>query len=719
MLLVIRNLFYYMRPYKPLAVVFFFTLLLDLAFVSLAPLSFKVMIDKAIVPQDTRYFFLILSALGIGGLIGVSSGIISDYALARLSARVQLDLRERLFAHLQQLNIGFFQKTHAGDLLAYFSADLPAIERAMTVILTVGIQSLSVVLISTAVLFYLQWSMAVCIVIGAAVIFAGPYLLGGRAQAVQSEYKEQAARLSSDVQENMKAQKVIKGFSLQQAMADKFSERLQSMFLINYKRNMMNAQLERIPMVSLLLINLSIIGVGSYLALRGHITVGALVAFFTMYTSMGNSVFNLTFAIPAFTDALVSMNRIRSLLDEPLEASGGSKTGIVPGHSPEVHFDGVTFSYAEDREVLKQISLRIPPGTTAAFVGSSGSGKSTLMQLLLGFYEPKAGYVRLNGISLQEINRHAFREQIGIVFQDNFLFRGTILDNIRITKPEAGLDEVIRAARQAEIHDYIVSLPDGYDTLLIDEGSNLSGGQRQRMAIARAILRDPPLLLLDEATSALDPISEASINRTFEQLSRNRTVVTVTHRLASIVHADHIFVFDQGRLVDSGTHRQMLAQGGFYRTLWDKQSGLSVSVSGQEAEIDEERLSRLPFFRGVDLDILREIKGLFNTETAPVGQTVIYEGEPGEKFYLIARGRVEITKRSADAENGRLRLAVLEDGDHFGEIALLENVPRTADVTALTPCVFLTLQRKVLYYVLTQYPEIDAHVRQTIKARRN
>ncbi|MED0671455.1 ABC transporter transmembrane domain-containing protein [Aneurinibacillus aneurinilyticus] len=717
MLTVIKNLLGYIRPYKLLTSLFFFTLLLDLAFVSLAPLSFKFIIDKAIEPRDIDTFFLILQVLVISGLICLSSGIVSDYVLAKLNARVQTDLRRKLFVQMQHLNISFFQKARSGDLVSYFSIDLPAIEGAMTSILTTGIQSLSVVVISTVVLFYLQWSMAIFILVGATVIFAGPYLLGRRAQKINAMYKEQLTSMTSDIQENLKAQKVIKGFNLQTAMIDKFNVRLKSLFISSYSKNVMNAQLERIPMISLLLINFTIIGFGSYLALKGHITVGSLVAFFTMYTSMGNSVFNLTFTIPAFTEALVSMERIGQLLNQPREETGGSESAQLKQRHLGIQVDNVTFGYHAKQPVLKQINMNIPACTTVAFVGSSGSGKSTMVQLLLGFYEPDKGHIRINGSSLRALDRSLYRGQISVVFQDNFLFQGTLLENIRISKPDASLDKVIEASKKAEIHDYICTLPDGYETQVLDEGGNFSGGQRQRLAIARAILRDPPILLLDEATSALDPISEASINQTFEKLSHDRTVIIVTHRLASITGADHIFVFDQGELVDSGNHLQLLEKDGFYKKLWDKQSGLAISHSGQEASIDNKRLSRLPFFRGVNLDVLKEISNLFTTETFAAKQTVIHEGEPGEKFYLIVRGKVEVTKWTPHADK-QISLAVLEDGDHFGEIALLENVPRTATVTAMTPCVFLTLQRKVLYYILSKYPEINALVRQTLQERR-
>jgi len=714
---VLKSLVGFLRPYKLLTCFFCLALSLDLAFISLAPLSFKFMVDLAIVPKDFEMFYRILILLGIAGVIGFGSGIASDYALSKLSARIQRDLRSRLFNHMQRAHIGYFKSTKSSDNVSYVTSDVSSVISALHGLLTVGIQSLAVVAVSTIALFVLQWSMALCVLAGAAVIFLGPYLLGGRAQRINAEFKEQSSALIGDLQENIKAQGIIKGFNLQQAMIDKFNERLQALFAIAYKKNVINANLERIPMISLLIINLLIVGLGSYLALHDMITVGALIAFFTMYTSMGNSVFNLTFAIPVITDAKVSLERIQRLLDARLESSGREPLPLAEDGSPAIEAKDVFFGYEENRFVLNGISLSIPTGTTAAFVGSSGSGKSTMLQLMLGFYEANEGQLRINGLPMDQLDKGTFRNRIGIVFQENLLFRGTIIDNLLISKPDASIEEVVEAASRAEIDSFIQSLPNGYHTEVLDEGSNFSGGQRQRLAIARAILRDPSILFLDEATSALDPVSEASINETFRKLASERTVVTVTHRLSSIKDADQIFAFDQGRLVESGSHDALLAAAGFYKGLWDKQSGLSISQDGQEANVDADRLSRLPFFQGIDREVLNELKDLFFTETFHAGAMIIQEGEPGDKFYIIARGRVAITKRSPDAEEDSLRLAILEDGDHFGEIALLDNVPRTATVTAISDCTFLTLQRKLLHYMLTQYPELDARVREKLRER--
>lgn len=691
MLFVIKNLFGYIRPYKLLSFLFFLTLALDLLFLSLAPLSFQMIIDRAIVPKDMNFFTIIMTVLAMTGFICVSAGIISDYLLAKLNAHVQNDLRGKLFAHMQHLPVSFFHRTRSGDLVSLFSVDLPVIDRSLAILFTTGIQSLTVVTISTMVLFYLEWMMALCILVGAILIFAGPYLLGRRAHAVNAAYKEQLAAMTSDVQENTQAQMIIKGFNLQGVMIAKFNERLKLLLVSNYRKNLMAAKLERIPALCLLLINFTIIGFGSYLALTGRISVGSLVAFFTMYTSMGNAVFNLTFTLPLMTDAQVSMERIQKVLAESGERVDDCVAEQFDMRLPEVTVKNVSFGYQENQLSIRQISMHIPARTKVAIVGASGSGKSTIVQLLLGFYKPDSGHIEINGSKLDECTLGAIRNQVGVVFQENFLFHGTVAENIRLGKLHASNDELMMAAQQAEIHDFIMSLPDQYETIVLDGGSNFSGGQRQRLAIARAILRNPSLLILDEATSALDPISEASINQTFAKLSLDRTVVTVTHRLASITEMDRIFVLEQGELVEEGTHSELLQKRGYYRRLWEKQRIWTSPEGATDVA-------------GVDMPI-----HLFQSEVFAAGETIIREGEAAEKFYLIERGKVEVIRSSTESEED-IRLAILEDGDNFGETDRASS--QTVSVTALTSCVILTLPLQVYQYFRTQHSEMGKNVHQ-------
>lgn len=715
---VVKNISNYLRKYKRLTFLFLLCAALDLIFISIAPLSFTYIIDYAVEPKNMDMFLFIVQILALLGVVCTIAGIISDFILSQLNAKVESDLRHQLFRKLQELHIDYYEKKRSGDMISLFSIDLPTISGAMTSVLTTGIQSFIVVIISMGVLLYLQWSMALLILIGSSIILLGPLLLNKRAEKSYEQYKEQVALLTSEIQENVKAQKVIKGFNLQQLMLERFTKRVKQLFKSSYSLNMINAQLNRVPMISLLFVNFTIICFGSYLALKGQITVGALVAFYTMYISMGNSVFSLTLVLPIITDAKVSLDRVNAVLTEKrFEGPSSSGQHALNGNRLQIEVDSVSFGYSEDKLVLRQINMFIEAGKQIAFVGSSGSGKSTMLQLLLGFYEPQQGFIKINDVKLAQLNMQSYRDHIAVVFQDNFLFQGTILENIKMGKQEASFEQIVEAAKQAEIHQFIVELPNGYETEVLDEGSNFSGGQRQRLAVARALLRDPAILFLDEATSALDPMTEASINATFQKLAHERTVITVTHRLATIANADQIYVFDRGRVVEHGEHQQLLEREGIYHQLWEKQSGLSLSEQGDEVMIDAARLSKLQFFGQVDRAILKSIAALFNTERFEKGETIMQEGESGEKFYILVRGRVEVLKQGASEATAHSRVAILEDGDHFGEIALLENIPRTATIKTLTPCIVITLQRKVLHHILSEHPEINEYVRAVLQKR--
>ncbi|MFC4601046.1 ATP-binding cassette domain-containing protein [Cohnella hongkongensis] len=439
------------------------------------------------------------------------------------------------------------------------------------------------------------------------------------------------------------------------------------------------------------------------------------MAFFTLFMSAGQAASNLTLLIPNLIDSGSSFKRIGEILDYVPEVREAAQPLELPPIAGELRMENVTFGYAEDSDQLKAVSLRIPAGSYAAFVGPSGSGKSTALQLLARFYDPKEGKVSIDGQDLREVAEASLRQRSAVVLQEPFLFNTTIRDNLLLARPDAGEAEMIEAAKLARIHETIAGWPDGYDTPVHQEGASLSGGQRQRISIARALLKNSELLLLDEITSALDPAAEAGINETLRHLREGRTIVSVTHRLDSVVHADLIFVFNDGRVVESGSHDELIRQAGLYREMWDKQHGFLLSQDGLHASVDEERLARLPFFKDVEPEQLRELAGLFATETYPEGAVVVREGETGDKFYLIVRGSFEIVKRSAGGE--AQRVAVLQDGDHFGEIALLKGVARTATVRTLGPSVAVSMRRDAFLALTAGSPRILQVVEKTLRAR--
>ncbi len=317
----------------------------------------------------------------------------------------------------------------------------------------------------------------------------------------------------------------------------------------------------------------------------------------------------------------------------------------------------------------------------------------------------------MRGYDVRELSSNSLRGQIGAVFQDPLLIAGTIRENIRMGKLDATNDEIESAARDAQIHDAIIAMPEGYETPIGEAGGRLSGGQRQRLAIARALIRRPSVLVLDEATSALDPASESAIQETIANLSLGRTVISVTHRLAWATKADKIFVFDGGRLVGQGTHLSLKESGGIYAELWRKQSGVEVDAQGTAARIEPEWLRAIPLFANASESVLERVAGELEFERLDQGRTVFEEGDEGDKFYILARGKVDVV-----TGEGR-RLAVLTDGDFFGEIALIENVPRNATIRTLAPCSFLTLTHSRFDKLLDEEEDLRAAIRKIVDAR--
>ena len=373
------------------------------------------------------------------------------------------------------------------------------------------------------------------------------------------------------------------------------------------------------------------------------------------------------------------------------------------------------FGYTPAQLNLNDVTFTIRAGESVAFVGPSGSGKSTVLTILNRFYEPDAGAVAFDGHEVRAASQDSLRGQLGIVFQESILFNTTIRENIRIGKPDATDAEIETAARAAEMHELILGMAEGYDTNVGERGSRLSGGQRQRIAIARAILRDPRVLVLDEATSALDAASEASINKTIERVAKGRTVVSVTHRLAAIVAVDRIFVMDRGRLIEQGRHEELLALGGVYAKLWEKQHGFVIAEGGGQARVEAARLHSIPMLKTLDNDALTALADIFITERCPAERDVFREGDPGDKFYIVARGKLTVWVNNLDGTQKQIR--TMDDGDHFGEIALMEDALRTATVRTSTDCIFLTLARDPFLKLLEREPKLRESFKKVVAER--
>lgn len=685
------HLWRWISPYRWTAILMLAALVVDLAYDSLFPLALKILIDDAITPRNGSVLVGVLAGLVLLGALSACSAVGRDFLYAKLSAHVLSDLRLEMYSHMQRLSMSFYSRTQTGDILTRFSSDLAAVENTLVLALPASVFSALGILAAGTILFAIEWRMAMLACVGIPLCLIGPRLIGPRAQRLEYERKVKQAAITSTIQENVAAQPVVKAFGLERLLLDRFTAQMADYLPISRRANFLAYLMERTPNLGLIAFNLMVIVAGAYLAFEGRLPIGSLVAFQGLFLNLSQSVYGLTCMIPQFVQATAGMQRIDELLSQQPEVKDAPGAQPLPRLERAVEFHDVSFSYGPGQGGLSNVSFVIPRGAYVAFVGPSGSGKSTVLSLLLRFYDPQSGAVLFDGRDLRSVTQGSLRLQTGVVMQENFLFNTSFKENIRLAKPEATGEEIVSACRSAEIHDTICTMPQGYDTGVGERGNRLSGGQRQRVAIARALLRDPTLLVLDEATSALDPGTETAVNETLIRLARGRTVVTVTHRLSQVVKADTMFVMDQGRLVEAGTHAELLARGGLYHSMWEKQSGFSLTQGGDWAEIDAAWLARLPVLGCLEPGMMEGVAKAFVTEQYPANRFVIHEGDPGDRFYIIVRGRVEVL-RNQEGEEPR-QIAVLQDGDHFGEIALLRNVPRTASVRTLTPCVMVALPR--------------------------
>ena len=383
------------------------------------------------------------------------------------------------------------------------------------------------------------------------------------------------------------------------------------------------------------------LGIGGVLVIRGDMTLGTLVAFLGLQSGVIGPILQLSQVMAEMQQATGGLQRVEEVLDEPAVVADAPDARPMPPFTREIGFEGVDFSHTREQPTLRGVSFTLPAGGRYALVGPSGCGKSTTLGLLMRLHDPAAGRVLIDGTDVRELTQGSVRAQMGVVLQDSFLFNLSVRENIRYGRLDATDAEIDKPPRRAaEIHEAILALPEGYETVAGERGRSALGRPAAAVGVARALVRDPALLLLDEATSALDPQTEAALNATLQRVGRGRTVISVTHRLDAVVDADRIVVFDRGQVIEQGSHAELLGRDGLYAQLWHQQHGSA-------GEVEARLLSRVPIFRRLSPPQLAALSRLVVIERFAAGDLIVREGEPGDKLYILTKGRVEVTAEGA------------------------------------------------------------------------
>lgn len=490
-----------------------------------------------------------------------------------LAQRLQSDLRQDAYEHAQRLDMSFFEARSSGQLVATMNDDVNQLERFLDGGANAMIQVLVTVVAVGAVFFVLSPLIALLAFTPIPLIIWGAFYFQRKAGPLYADVREKVGDLSSRLANNLGGIATIKSFTAEQREAKRLKESSEAYVEANRRAIRISSAFIPVIRMAILAGFLATFTVGGMMALEGNLNVGAYGVLVFLTQRLLWPLTGLAEVIDLFERAMASTRRILDLLAEPVHVRDEGGKALAEPVKGDVELDKVSFHYPSSGAGIQDISLTVPAGNTLALVGATGSGKSTLIKLLLRFYDPSNGQIRIDGQPIRDLNLQSLRGAIGLVSQDVYLFEGTIRENLAYGNPAASDTEIIDAAKTAEAWSFIEALPEGLNTPVGERGVRLSGGQRQRLSLARALLKNPPILVLDEATSAVDNETEAAIQRSLKRIGHNRTVIMIAHRLSTIVDADSIAVIEGGKVLEQGTHRELLDQDGAYANQWRVQTG--------------------------------------------------------------------------------------------------------------------------------------------------
>ncbi|MEV8591315.1 ABC transporter ATP-binding protein [Streptomyces sp. NPDC051180] len=571
------------RPYRR-SLLFVASLVVGSSLVSLVnPFLIREIMDVALPQGRTGLLSVLALGMIVVSIATSTFNVWQTHVSAKIGQLVMHDLRTGVYAHLQRMSLAFFTRTRTGEVQSRIAHDIGGMQVTVTTTATALVSDVTIVIATTTAMALLDWRLTIAsLVILPAFVWVSRHV-GDERRVITRDRQRQFADLSSIVQESLSVSGVMLGHTMgrSRSLTDNFAAQSRKLTEIEVRASTAGLWYQSTIWIVMASMPAIIYWVTGLTGTGGHmaISIGALVAFTTLQQALFRPAQRLLTIGIDLQSSLELFGRIFEYLDLPVDVAEPEKPVEPAELRGEVRMRNIGFSYASaERPTLDGVDVTVPAGRSLAIVGETGSGKTTLSYLIPRLYDPTSGTVTIDGIDVRDLSFATLSATVGVVSQETYLFHATVADNLRFAKPGATDEELVAAARIAHIHDYLVSLPDGYDTVVGERGYRFSGGEKQRLAIARAILRDPPILVLDEATSALDTQTEQAVQEAIDAASAGRTTITVAHRLSTIRDADEIVVLDRGRVAERGTHDELLALSGHYATLVNRDTEMAVAL---------------------------------------------------------------------------------------------------------------------------------------------